>query len=146
MTEVWHRWAARVAIGASLAIAVLGAAQPATAAWSTNGSGSVAGAAASMPTGKTPSVSASGGSSVTVTWTAATIVTGVNVAGYTIKRYDPTTQAQATVGSGCSGTITATTCTELNVPAGSWVYTDTPVQMNWTGGQSAQSSTVVTTS
>jgi hypothetical protein len=117
MTEVRHPWATRAAAGVVATLLVFGAALPAMAAWSGNGSGSAGGAAAVMPTGDKPTASASG-SNVTVTWTAASVVNGVNVAGYVIKRYNASTQAEVTVGSGCSGVITATTCTELNVPAG----------------------------
>jgi hypothetical protein len=35
-----------------------------------------------------------------------------------------------------------TTCTEDNVPSGTWVYTDTPVQQNWTRTASADSNSV----
>jgi hypothetical protein len=98
-----------------------------------------------MPSGEQPTVSASG-SSITVRWPAAALANGVDVAGYTISRYNSSTGAVATVGSGCSGVVAATTCTEVNVPAGSWVYTDTPAQVNWTGGQSAESAPVVISS
>ena len=43
------------------------------------------------------------------------------------------------MGSGCNGVVAATTCTEQSVPAGTWVYTETPVQLNWTGGASPDS-------
>lgn len=110
----------------------------AIAAWSTAGSGTAGASATTMPTGNTPSVSASG-SSVSVRWTAATLAGGTAVAGYVIHRYDAATGAPATVGAGCSGTVTTTTCTETSVPSGTWVYTDTPVQDSWTGAESPQS-------
>lgn len=110
----------------------------ALAAWSAQGSGHAAGAAAVMPTGNAPTAVLSG-SDIVVTWPAATFANGTPVAGYVIHRYDANTGAPATVGAGCSGVVTTTTCTENNVPAGSWVYTDTPVQQNWTGGESPDS-------
>jgi hypothetical protein len=67
---------------------------------------------------------------------------GSAVAGYVINRYSTVTGLPATVGSGCAGIITTTTCTEASVPSGTWTYTDTPVQINWTGGQSPKSTTI----
>lgn len=94
-----------------------------------------------MPTGSTPSGQASG-SSVTVSWASAALPNGVAVAGYVIRRYDAATGAQESVGGNCSGVVTTTTCTELSVPSGTWVYTDIPVQSNWTGGASQKSASI----
>jgi hypothetical protein len=114
----------------------------ALAAWNASGVGSAAGAAAVMPSGATPSGGAAG-TSVTVSWTAATYADGVPVAGYMVKRFDASSGTPATVGAGCSGVITTTSCTEASVPAGQWVYTDTPVTGSWTGGASAMSAAIV---
>ncbi len=65
------------------------------------------------------------------------------MAGYIVNRYNASTGAPATVGAGCSGVVTTTTCTEVSVAPGTWVYTDTPVQVNWTGGASPDSSAIV---
>jgi hypothetical protein len=128
--------------GISLAVALaLGQASPVSAAWSGPGSGSGAGAAATMPTGTTPRATVSG-TSVTVTWSAATLSNGAAVAGYVVSRYNSSTGATATIGAGCSGVVTTTSCTELGVTAGSWVYTDKPVEVNWNGGQSPDSAPV----
>jgi hypothetical protein len=128
--------------GISLAVALaLGRAAPASAAWSGSGSGSGAGAAAVMPTGSAPHGTVSG-TSVTVSWSVATLSSGTAVAGYVVSRYNASTGAPATVGAGCSGVVTTTSCTELDVTAGSWVYTDKPVEVNWSGGQSADSASV----
>lgn len=136
------RRAGRVLILASLVGGGLAAgAGPALAVWSASGSGSASGAANTMPAGSTPSVTLSG-SNVTVRWSAATLPGGTDVAGYIVNRYDAVTGAPATVGAACSGIVTSTSCTESAVPDGSWVYTDTPVQVNWTGQESPQSSTV----
>ena len=78
--------------------------------------------------------------SVTLSWTAATFPSGAAVAGYEIERLNAANGTPATVGAGCSGVVSATTCTEISVPAGSWVYTVTPVQKNWTGATSPDSS------
>jgi hypothetical protein len=93
----------------------------------------------SMPTGATPSVSVTG-RNVTVSWTASTIG-GVSVAGYTVSRYDAGTLALQTIGSSCSGTIVALTCTESAVPPGGWMYTVTPRQGLWIGTEGAMSLT-----
>jgi hypothetical protein len=121
---------------------VLGPTVSACAAWSAQGRGSATGAATVMPTGSAPNGAASG-SSVTISWTAARFSNGTAVAGYVVTRTNSSTGAPATVGSGCSGLVTSTSCTELNVPAGSWVYADTPAQSNWRGGISPGSAPVV---
>jgi hypothetical protein len=91
-------------------------------------------------------------SNVTVSWSATSLPGGASVAGYVVRRYS-TGGALQTIGSGCSGTIATTSCTETGVPNGSWRYTVTPVQGNWTGAEGGQStavtvavSTTVTTS
>ena len=122
--------------------ALLAWAPLAEAAWSTASTGTAAGAATSMPTGATPTV-VSGGTTVRVGWTAVTMANDVAVAGYVVNRYSAVTGAAGTVGPGCSGIVLTTTCTESGVPPGSWYYTDTPVQVSWTGGQSAASATLL---
>jgi hypothetical protein len=95
-----------------------------------------------MPTGNTPAGRV-GGSSVQISWSAATFGNGDAVGGYVVERYNATTGAVATVGAGCSGVVTTTSCTEQSVPPGTWVYTDTPVQDSWTGGASSSSAPLV---
>jgi hypothetical protein len=114
---------------------------PASAQWSAHASGAAAGGATTMPAGAKPSAGVLNGN-VLVSWTAATMGNSVAVSGYIVRRYNAVNGTQATVGAGCAGVITATSCTEQSVPSGSWVYTDTPVQMNWTGAASAVSGTV----
>jgi hypothetical protein len=65
------------------------------------------------------------------------------VAGYTVKRYNAVNGALATIGGTCAGLVTTTTCSESVAP-GSWIYTDTPVQLTWTGTESAPSGAVTT--
>jgi len=122
----------------------IGPTSSALAAWSALGPGGAAGAGAVMPGGAVPSVSATT-SAVTVSWTAATFPNGASVAGYVINRYSATTGVPATVGAGCSGIVSSTTCTELSVQPGTWVYTETPVQLTWTGAQSPDSAPIVVT-
>jgi hypothetical protein len=130
-------WA--VSLAAPLALAPVSTAM---AAWSATGSGSGAGAATAMPTGVTPSGSAAG-DDVTVTWSAADMADGTAVAGYTVSRTNVSTETTVAAGGTCSGVVTQTTCTDSPVPAGDWVYQDTPVERNWTGGQSPASATIV---
>src|SRR4051795_11229133 len=98
------------AIPIAIAIAAAALPAPATAAWTQGGSGAPTAKAVSMPTGATPTVSVSN-RSVTVSWAARTMPGGGAVSGYVVKRYDTNSNAQ-TIGSGCSGTIAALTCTE----------------------------------
>jgi hypothetical protein len=115
----------------------------ALAVWSVAGSGAAGGTATTMPTGNAPTATATANvTSVTVSWTAADITGSTAVTGYIIKRYNAINGSQATVGSACSGLVTNTSCTESNVPAGNWLYTDTPVEANWTGGDSPLSNAV----
>jgi hypothetical protein len=122
--------------------ATLAPASAASAAWSAGGSGHAGSAAATMPTGVAPTATALA-SQVTVGWPTASFSNGSAVGGYVVNRYNAVSGARATVGAGCNGIITTTSCTEASVPAGTWVYTDTPVQSSWTGGES-QSSAAVT--
>src|SRR3954464_6597695 len=125
-------------------IALLGAAlcpSASEASWSASGSGSGSAKAKSMPAGNTPTASVSG-RNVTVSWTASSFSGGGAVSGYVVKRYNTSNQLQ-TILSACSGTISALTCTENAVPAGSWRYTVTAKHSNWTGTESAMSSTAV---
>ncbi len=110
-------------------------------AWSIPGSGAGAGAAATMPTGGEPSGSSSG-TSVALSWPVARLSSGTAVSGYVISRFNEQTGAPASVGAGCSGIVTTTSCTELSVPAGTWTYTVQPVQANWSGGVSPESAAV----
>lgn len=113
---------------------------PAGAAWTASGAGTATGAATVMPAGAAPTAALSG-TTATVTWTAATFPNGTPVAGYTVQRINAINGAPATVGGTCSGVVTTTSCSE-SVPSGSWVYTDTPVQLTWTGSVSPASNTI----
>lgn len=142
-TRLPGRRAAWLAAAALILPAALAATPAALAAWSPAGSGSGGAAATTMPTGDAPAGSASF-TTVTISWTAVTMADGAAVQGYVISRYNSVNGAPATVGSACSGIVTTTTCTETSVPAGTWVYTDTPVEQGWTGGASPASNTITT--
>lgn len=112
--------------------------------WSTpsvpGGSGAVA--VATVDRGETPVVEADG-DAITVSWAASALSTGEAVDGYRVARYDATTHVAQTVLTSCTGTITATTCTEAAVPVGRWVYAVTPVySTNWLGEASLDSNPV----
>ena len=117
----------------------------ALAAWNTPGNGSVYVTGNTMPTGATPSVSVTG-RNVMLTWSASSFPGGGAVGGYRIARYDAGTQALQTVGSSCSGTISALTCTEGAVPAGAWKYAVTPRHALWVGTEGAMSATATVAS
>jgi hypothetical protein len=121
-----------------MAIAAAALPAAATAAWTHSGNGSPTAKAVGMPTGATPTASVSN-RSVTVSWSASTMPGGGAVSGYVVKRYDTVGNAQS-IGSACSGTIAALTCTETSVPGGTWRYSVTPVKGNWVGTEGSQSS------
>ena len=68
-----------------------------------------------MPDVAAPTTSAVG-AQVSVSWSAVTI--GGAKVDYLVGRFDASSGAEAAIGSGCSGTIAATGCTESNVPPG----------------------------
>jgi hypothetical protein len=115
---------------------------PATAAWSASGTGSASGAATVMPIGLAPTANAAS-DVVTVQWAAAVFPSGTPVAGYVVSRTNTLTGTKTAAGGTCAGVVAATTCADGPVPAGSWSYSDTPVQMSWTGGASPPSASVV---
>ena len=119
---------------------VLGPTSIAQASWSASGAGTGAGAATTMPTGTAPTGRASS-TAVTINWAVAHMANGTAVAGYEVTRYNAS-GTQTTVNAACSGVITTTTCTEQQVGTGSWYYTVTPVQGNWTGGQGPDSAPI----
>ncbi|HEY7690722.1 MAG TPA: chitobiase/beta-hexosaminidase C-terminal domain-containing protein [Gaiellaceae bacterium] len=103
------------------------------------------GAATSMAPGRPPTtVTSQPGRSVTITWPATTLADGHPVDGYLVTRYEAGPPfAPQTALAGCSGVLTALSCTELGVPFGSWQYTITPViGTNWRGLESTKSGAV----
>jgi hypothetical protein len=111
--------------------------------WTLTATGSGAAAAATVGAGAKPTVSGAS-KAVTVSWSASTLSDGVAVSGYLIKRYAFGGETVQVALAGCSGTITATTCTEAGVPEGQWQYTVTPVfATNWQGHESARSEKLV---
>lgn len=117
--------------------AILLALLPASAManWSNSGGGSGYSQAQALASGNVPSATVSG-RSVTVSWTASG--GSVPVSGYVVKRYDSTSGVVQTIGSGCSGTVAALTCTEQAVPGGQWRYSVATLNNNWRGAESAK--------
>lgn len=117
------------------------------ASWQPTGSGVGSVGSKVMPgPGATPTATAPVGSNnVTVTWTASTFAGGGAVPSYVVKRYDATLGTAQTVGAGCSGLVSATSCVEAGVPLGHWKYSITPAAGTWRGTEGAQSAAVVVT-
>jgi Concanavalin A-like lectin/glucanases superfamily len=139
------RWTTLMCLVALLLVLDLGGGV-AWAHWSASSvpGGGGASAATTVSQGATPTASGTG-SVVTVGWAASTLSNGNPVAGYIVKRYDVATLTPQTILSACTGTVTATTCTENGVPTGQWVYSVTPVfATNWRGAESLKSTTVTT--
>jgi hypothetical protein len=103
----------------------------------------------SLPRGSTPGVSLSG-ANVTVSFSQSTVggklLGAYTDGGYTVKRYPASGGSSVTPGTSCDTTISGPSeklsCTESNVPPGSWKYTVTPMLNNWVGAESAQSAAV----
>ncbi len=124
-------------LGSALALLALVPAS-ASASWRVTGSDAASAKASSLSTVAQPTAAiASGG--VTVSWTAPS--SGAPATGYLVRRFDGSGNVQ-TIGAGCSGTITTTSCTEASVPQGTWRYRVTPVNANWRGSESAASAAV----
>ena len=98
--------------------------------------------AAMVGQGSTPTTTAAG-NAITITWAATTLTNGQAVDGYKVNRYSAGLHASQTILSACTGTVTALSCVESNVPDGDWVYTVTPVfATNWLGAESQDSDPV----
>jgi hypothetical protein len=123
-------------------VAAAGFSGGATAGWALTRSGSGMSKAKTLGSGNAPTASVSG-RKVTVSWTASAYTNGGAPAGYLVRRYKASTGVLQTIGSACSETINALTCTESSVPSGSWQYTVTPAAGNWRGPESAKSTTAV---
>lgn len=117
----------------------------ANAFWQTLSSSNFGAAKAdSVPQGSVPTASVSG-TNVTLSWAAATTPGGHQASGYTIARYaSPSGGTAVAAGGGCTGTVTALSCTEQSVPGGTWYYTVTPVISLWAGAESTRSAVVNT--
>ncbi len=109
----------------------------AAAYFSTTGSGSSATQAANIVGPSGVSVSQSG-TTVTVSWSAATLTSGVAVQGYKVIRSDATTIC------GSPTLVTTLSCTDTNVPAGSYAYTVDAVYNSWDQSATSAVQTILT--
>ena len=122
-------------------VAAVGLSGGAAAAWTLTRSGQGAAKAKTLGPGNPPTASVSG-KKVTASWTASSYTNGGLPTGYLVRRYNTSTGVLQTIGANCSSTISALTCTENSVPAGSWQYTVTPATGNWRGPESTKSAAV----
>lgn len=144
------RWIRRrvVLLVAGVAVAVVALGGVAWAYWTAQATNVPAYSMAdTVGAGARPSVNASG-NTVTVSWSAAATAGGHAVGGYLVSRY-PTASGGSAVAAAqgtCAATpVTATSCTETDVPGGTWYYTVTPVLGNWHGTESPRANAIDTT-
>ena len=125
--------------------AVLASGSAASAAWQKTSSGSGAAHSTTIAGGGNVPTGSVSSHNVTVSWAATSYGSGAAVGKYIVKRYDSLTGTPQTVGAGCSGTVSGTSCTETGVPTGTWQYTVTPAPGNWRGAESPKSAVVIVT-
>jgi len=95
----------------------------------------------SVGTGNQPTATVNG-TSVGLSWPASTTAAGRDVGGYLVSRYPGASGGSATAaaqGTCAAIPVTALTCTEANVPAGTWYYAVTPILGSWRGNESPRS-------
>lgn len=90
--------------------------------------------AAAVPAGNQPTATVLNTDDVELDWAPTTIPVSQAVDGYLVFRHQGPTSVPAT--GGCAGVVTATTCTEADVPIGVWQYGIQPKYKNWTGPES----------
>jgi hypothetical protein len=142
--------AMRTRLLALLTITVLAglACQAALGYWSgagIAGDGSGGARAAILNQGAAPTAGETGSANVAVKWGSSSLSNGVPADGYVVKRFNAETGAQAAIGAGCAGTITATSCNVPETPVGNWEYSVTPVfGQAWRGEEGLKSGAVNT--
>lgn len=129
-----------ILVGA-LALVLAAATVAAHATWVSSAVGAAAAAADDLAGNQPSGVVTT--DDVAVSWTASTFNDGTPATGYMVRRYSTAGGTLQTVGADCAGTVTGTSCTEQNVPVGSWQYTVTPSYATWTGTESTKSDPVV---
>ena len=94
-----------------------------------------------LPQGATPNTPTTtpnlNSNTVQITFSQVSTTTGnVPLTNYTLYRYPAAGGSAITVSASCSISSGTVTCTESNVPDGSWQYTDTPTYpTNWVGSR-----------
>ena len=123
--------------GGAMGIAMIGGGV-AWAYWDTAASVPTYAVADTVGIGGQPTAIANSGS-INLSWAASTTVGGRAVTGYLVTRYASPTGGTATAaaqGTCAANPVTATSCTETSIPAGTWYYTVTPVLGSWHGAES----------
>ncbi|MEY2477919.1 MAG: hypothetical protein QOG87_3234 [Actinomycetota bacterium] len=130
----------RLAFAAVAGVALVAFAGIALAFWvSVDSSNPAAARADSIQAGTTPTLASLNGQVVSINWAATTTASGAPVTGYSVARYSGASGGTPTPATGgCSGTVAALTCTEANVPAGTWHYAVTPKISLWAGVESGR--------
>ncbi|MDQ0673976.1 hypothetical protein QFZ36_001537 [Pseudarthrobacter siccitolerans] len=137
---------ARLAWIVTALLLLLGTATAAYGFWASITSSNAAATADILAPGSKPDVTANG-TAVSVTWAGGTTVNGHAATGYTVTRYSADTGGTGTAATdGCAGTVATLTCTEQNVPGGTWYYTVTPTISLWSGAESPRSTGISTDS
>ena len=131
----------RLAAGIFVTLLIVGMPGPVSARWPAAGTAYGYALADVAPNGNQPTV-ALNGRNVKVAWAVNTFADGVAVDGYVVARFNASTNAAASVGASCSGTVALLTCTEAALAPGSWYYRVTPKHQNWLGGPSSASATI----
>jgi hypothetical protein len=124
----------------ALMIALVLAAVPvsnALAYYSATGSGTATATAATIIGPSNVSVSQTG-ANVTVSWTAATLSSGLAVQGYRVTRSGGTTVC------GSPTLVPTLSCTDSSVPAATYTYTVTAIYNSWDAAATSASFTVLT--
>jgi hypothetical protein len=140
--QPWRRCRTHIAGVMAAALVISWGGPAANAFWQTLSSTEVGAKADSLQELAAPTASVSAGAA-SVGWSTRSTAAGRSVSGYTVARYSSADGTKVAAGGGCAGTVTALTCIEATLPAGSWYYTVTPVLGSWAGPESARS-TVVT--
>ena len=133
----------RIALATGVtALAVLGSALPVWALFSAQTSATQTATATALGAGSTPAVAVSGRDLV-VSWSASALPGSAPAASsnaYTLQRFDSSAPTVAIAPqNGCAGTLTALTCREAGLSAGSWTYRVTPQRSAWLGAASGSS-------
>lgn len=124
-------------------LALVAVAASALAYWTTQGSGSAAATAGTLAAPTNVSASSSL-STVSVGWTGSSLSNGTPAQGYYVTRTNTSTSAtSAACGSSASSLISGTSCSDTNVPDGTYTYKVTAVYHTWTAASSPSSQVTV---
>ncbi|MEX2552621.1 MAG: Ig-like domain-containing protein [Actinomycetota bacterium] len=112
---------------------------------STDSSNHAAAVADALQQGSTPTVSATGPTSVEIDFTRASTSNGREVVSYLVKRYDSASATTESASFSCDWPAATTlSCSEPSLPEGTWYYTNTTriAGSLWMGTESTKSTGV----